>query len=80
MRALVVASRRTVHCTFRAAVTPPIMDFLLHAAEAGTCVGTFVAYWRRRRDRDTDTFALVTRWSGAGLLWGLAYLVVRAVL
>jgi hypothetical protein len=42
--------------------------------------GTLVAYRRRQRNPDYDTFPIVTRWSGVGLLFGVLYVFGRAVL
>jgi hypothetical protein len=46
----------------------------------GTCAGTVVAYRRRRKDRDFDTFPIITRWTVAILVLGIPYVLVRAIL
>jgi hypothetical protein len=71
----------TIDAAVGAAVQPdPGLGFLLQMAPVGTCAGTVVAYRRRRKDRDFDTFPIITRWTIAILLLGIPYVLIRAIL
>jgi hypothetical protein len=66
--------------TVLAAVQPnPVLGFLLQMATAGALAGTLVAYRRRRRDEQFDTFPIITRWSLIGLALGAGYVVAQAI-
>jgi uncharacterized membrane protein YdcZ (DUF606 family) len=58
----------------------PVAAFLLQTAAMGTCAGTLIAYRRRQRDRDFDTFPIITRWTVAGGLFGVLCVLVASLL
>jgi len=70
-----------VGAALTAAAQPiPSVGFLLQGAAAGTCVGTLIAYRRRRADPGFDAFPVITRWSALGLILTLRYVLGEAVL
>jgi hypothetical protein len=63
-----------------AAVQPnPILGLLTQMTTAGAFVGSVVAYRRRRRDPTFDPFPIVTRWSAAGFVIGIGFLLHAAL-
>ena len=56
------------------------LGFVFQVATVFTATGLAVAWWRRRRHPDLDTFVITTSWTLLGVAIGAAIALAQAVL
>jgi uncharacterized membrane protein YfcA len=56
------------------------LGFVFQVSTAFTAIGLAIAFYRRRRNPELDTFTITTAWTLLGAFLGLLVVVVEALL
>jgi hypothetical protein len=56
------------------------LGFVFQVSTAFTAIGLAIAFYRRRRNPELDTFTITTAWTLLGAFVGLVVVVVEALL
>ena len=80
MQALALVSSALIAGIPVDAVAPvPAIGFILQMAALGTAIGSVVALRAKRRNPDTDTWAITTAWASLGLVIGTVAVGITAL-